>query len=127
MWPNQQLSADLVTFTEEIFNGKRYLFFFLFILFLFIYSFIYLFVYLLFIFLFVYLFIYLTLHQQQLTNGSSIIGMKFHNFSIKLATAVAFGVSHAQCDCPEGQSICSYSYWFEFITIPNRYNTMKEF
>ena len=22
MWPNPQISADLVTFTEEIFNGK---------------------------------------------------------------------------------------------------------
>ena len=25
-------------------------------------------------------------------------------------------------DCPEGQNICSYSYWFEFITIPSHYN-----
>ena len=24
MWPNPQLPADLVTFTEEIFNGKLY-------------------------------------------------------------------------------------------------------
>ena len=61
MWPNPQLSADLVTFTEEIFNGKRYLFyFFLFILFLFIDLF------------FIYAFIYLFIHQQQLTNGSSV-------------------------------------------------------
>ena len=29
--------------------------------------------------------------------------------------------------CPEGQSICSYCYWFDFNTIPNHYNTMKEF
>ena len=31
------------------------------------------------------------------------------------------------CDFPEGQNLCRYSYWFECITIPNRYNTMKEF
>ena len=31
------------------------------------------------------------------------------------------------CNCPEGQSIFNYSYWSEFITIPNCYNTMKEF
>ena len=27
MWPNQQFSADLVTFTGEIFNGKLHFFF----------------------------------------------------------------------------------------------------
>ena len=26
MWPNPQKTADLVTFTEEILNGKLYLF-----------------------------------------------------------------------------------------------------
>ena len=31
------------------------------------------------------------------------------------------------CDCLEDQRICNYSYRFEFFTIPDRYNTMKEF
>ena len=26
MWPNEQFPADLVTFTEEILNGKLYIF-----------------------------------------------------------------------------------------------------
>ena len=29
------------------------------------------------------------------------------------------------CDFLQGQSICCYSHWFEFINIPNCYTTSK--
>ena len=66
----------------------------------------YLLIYFLFMHLFIYLFIYLFISNNLQMGRPWVV----HNFSIKFATAVAFGVSHAQCDCPEGQSICSYSY-----------------
>ena len=44
-----------------------------------------------------------------------------------ILTYCFFVLLYTYCDCLECQSICSYSYWFEFISMPNHLNTMKQF